>query len=103
MTVSMDKPWDERRESLLGDLISLIYQLDQDQIPHVSHDIDHIYVHFLDENGTDIGNLAFGNALHSLHNDVYLFPDASTECDGNGEPVGDLDIRDASNLDIQTH
>ena len=103
MPTTMEKPWAERRESMLADLIQLIYYLDQDNVPHVPHNIDYVYVHFYNEDGKDIGNLALANGLHSLYNDVYIFPDSSSECDDIGEPVADLDIREAVRLDIQGH
>jgi hypothetical protein len=93
----------ERGQALLGDLIQLVRDLDQGRVPFVSRDIAFVYVHFFDEDGDDIGNLCLSDALQALHCDVYLWPDCSTSEDENGEPEGDLDIRDAVRLELHTH
>lgn len=94
---------EELRNKLLGDLIQLVHELDQGKVPYVSSDINHVYVHFYDEDDIDIGNVALGTALHGLWNDVYLWSECSSEQNESGEPVGDLDMRDAVRLDLQTH
>jgi len=88
---------------LLQELIHLIYKLDKGEVPHVSTDIRHVYVHFFNEDGEDIGNLGLGVALNALQNEVHTWPDSSTEQDENGEPVADLDIREAKTIQLQTH
>ena len=103
MPAKMEQPWNERREALFADLIQLTLDLDRGNVPHVSSDMNHIYVHFEDEDGKDIGHLAYASALHGLYNDVWMWADSSTECDNNGEPVDDLDIKHAVCLSLITH
>lgn len=91
------------REKLLGDTVQLLQDLDSGNVPHVSASLPNLYLHFSDEEGTDIGNLGFANGLHALWNDVYMWPDGSTECDDTGQPTADLDIRDAVSVSLQTH
>ena len=90
-------------DELLQELIHQIYLLDKGEVKHVSTDIRHVYVHFFDEEGKDIGNLGLGMALHALQNEIFNWPHCSTEEDENGVPTGDLDIREAVNLKLQTH
>jgi hypothetical protein len=93
--------WDARRESMLADTIRLTHDLDTRGIPHVSTDINHVYVHFYDEDGEDIGNLGLGLALHALYEDIYIHPEAGPEI-SEGE-FNDLDLREARTVDFQTH
>lgn len=95
--------WTEKREFLLGELIQALIDLDKDRIPFVSHNIDYVYVHFEDQDGEDIGNLPLGKALEALSQDVWIWPDSSTQCDDSGEPIADLDVREAETLKMQTH
>lgn len=103
MPTKASKPWDERRNDLLGDVIQLTYELSEGKVPHVHSDITFVYVHFFDEDGTDIGNLTLGTALHALWNDVFNWSESSTEEDEHGEPAGDLNIKDAVRVELQTH
>lgn len=85
-----EKAWDERRNVLLGELADAV-----GGEPHVSTDMNNVYVHFFDEN-EDIGSLPFLKALRCLWNDVYEDPET-------GEPLGDLHVKDAVRLELQTH
>jgi len=96
------KKWDERRETLLGDLVDAVTDLGDGKVKHVSTDMNHVYVHFFDEEDEDIGNLSFFSALSGLWNDVYLWSECSTAEDPE-TGFGDLNIKDAVRLGLQTH
>jgi hypothetical protein len=104
MLTTEDKQWDKRRDALLGELVDAVADLGKGKAKHVSTDMNHVYVHFFDEDGEDIGNLSFFDALSGLWNDVYLWNECSTAEDPEtGEPLGDLNIKDAVRLELQTH
>ena len=92
-------------DDLLGDLIEFIKDTASGKLPFVSRDIRHIYVHFEDEDGADLGYLSFSDALDGLWNDIYLWPECGLESkDENGNvDFADLDIREADSLNLQSH
>jgi hypothetical protein len=91
--------WDQRRQMLLSELISLVHQLDHGQIPHVSTDIHNIYVHFY-RGKRELGDLSLGDALHGLNEDIYRWIECGKETrSGRGE----LDLKEANGIKLQTH
>ena len=95
----MKLPWDERRTMLLTELISLVHKLDHGEIPHVSTDINYIYVHFY-RSQRELGDLGLGDALHGLNEDIYRWIECGKETrSGRGE----LDLKEANRIELQTH
>jgi len=110
----MTKAWDDavddsrrilrgRRAELLGDLCELVNDLGEGKVIDVGTDLNYIHVHFFDEEDKDIGNLYVVRGLHALNSDVFLWPEGSTEEDENGEPLADLNIKEAVRLELKTH
>jgi len=94
------------REELLGELVHLIRELDRGNVPHVSTDIHHVYVHFWTgaptDDGVDIGHLPVSAALDALFNDVYLWRECGPDVE-EGKDKDDLNLKDAVTLELRTH
>ena len=114
MATKTDLPWNVesdtpcRRIDLLGDLVLLVRDLGRNAIPFVGPNIYHVYVHFFDVDGHDIGNLYLADALDALWNDVFLWSecgpeDTDPEDEDERQDRDDLDLRQALRLELQTH
>ena len=69
-----------------------------------SYGYDYKWVHFLDEDGEDLGHLSPGCAMTALIDDVYLWPDGGPEYEEDGCTYkDDLDIRHAVSIRVETH
>ena len=109
-----DIPWNQetdthcRRMDLLGDLVLLVRDLGHNKVPHVTADIQYVYVHFFDVDGHDIGNLYLADAFDALWNDIFLWSecgpeDTDQEDEDEIQDRDDLDLRLAMRLELQTH
>lgn len=66
-------------------------------------DLNHLYAHFTDSDGDDIGDLSVASALEALDNEIYLWPDCGPCLDSETGEQGELDLRDAVGVRIETH
>jgi len=93
-----DKERKEHLEKLLGDVIDEIKVKN-----HVSTPICNLWVHFFDEDGEDIGHLGLPTAMDALWNDVYVWHEGGPDDPETGEPMADLDLREAVRVELQIH
>lgn len=69
-----------------------------------SYGYDHKWVHFIDDDGEDIGHLPPGMAMTSLIDDIYLWPDCGPDYEEEGCTYkADMDLREAVSVRIETH
>jgi len=78
----------------------LVHDLDHDKVPYVSTDIRYVYVHFY-RGKRELGDLALSTALMSLTEDTFYWYECGKK-NRRGER-GDLDLRRATELRLQSH